>query len=48
MKKLISYMLALTLIWTIAPAEMAQAKKPAPSLEGVTWYALVAHPMVFL
>ena len=43
MKKSIFLLLTLTLIWAIAPAEMAQAKKPAPSLEGTTEYIYVGY-----
>jgi hypothetical protein len=35
--------LTLTLIWAIAPAEMAQAKKPAPSLRCTTEYVFVGY-----
>ena len=41
MKKLSFLVLTLDLIWALVPAEMAQAKKPAPKLEGTTKYSYV-------
>jgi len=43
MKKLSFLVLTLVLIWALVPAEMAQAKKPDPSLRCTTEYIYVGH-----
>jgi hypothetical protein len=43
MKKLSFLVLTLVLIWALVPIELAQAKKPAPSLLCITEYDFVGH-----